>query len=337
MSAPHHHASLHHASALLHEEVRSNRDFHSMPPGKTLKPASHTTTGHGTQPNTGCCRTRSHRIRGIPFHDLYQRPGDDVLLPCLQVMLSETGCSDIDWIYMKDQWRSFLDVHDGEVQKSSPRAARLSLHTDCSLIINNITAEDAGQYTCRYTWGAKGDTQVFLNILTISSSSTDTDPNKDGEVTLSCSMFKHNGQCELRSLRWVDETGAELVGEGDGFKYEGQKNCTSYLTVKNQTEHSRRYTCQYVNGTAVKIEAYYSTVSSVSPTDSTDWSPLRYTMWALRISLLILMMVITALIIRGRGSSRQLRNNRVRYIKTDDGGAVNYENVEQRLSPSTLL
>ncbi|XP_029966132.1 immunoglobulin superfamily member 1-like [Salarias fasciatus] len=276
-------------------------------------------------------------IRGkICFYHLYQRPGKDVLLPCLQESLSYIRCSSFTWLYNKDNNGTSTDVRDGEVEKSSPRAARLSLDTNCSLIINNITAEDAGLYTCRYLTDTNWDTQVILNILTISPSSTDTDPNKDGEVTLSCSMFKYEKPCKLRSLRWVDETGAELVGEGDGFKYGGQTNCVSYLTVKLQTEHSRRYTCQYVDGTAVKIEAHYSIVSSVSPTDSTDWSPLRYTMWALRISLLILMMVITALIIRGRGSSRQLRNNRVRYIKTDDGGAVNYENVEQRLSPSTL-
>ncbi|XP_029966697.1 uncharacterized protein LOC115402325, partial [Salarias fasciatus] len=170
--------------------------------------------------------------------------------------------------YNKDDRGTSTDIRDGVIEKSSPRAARLSLHTNCSLIIKNITAEDAGQYTCRYTWDPKGDTQVFLNILTISPSSTDTDPNKDGEVTLSCSLFKYEEPCKLRSLRWVDETGAELVGEGDGFKYERQANCVSYLTVKLQTEHSRRYTCQYVDGTGVKIEAHYSTVSSVSPTVS---------------------------------------------------------------------
>uniref|UniRef100_A0A672H7V2 Ig-like domain-containing protein n=1 Tax=Salarias fasciatus TaxID=181472 RepID=A0A672H7V2_SALFA len=216
-----------------------------------------------------CCFLFTSGIRGdISYYHLYQRPGDDVLLPCLQVSLSDTRCYDIYWLYDKDQWRTFLDVRDGEVEKSSPRAARLSLHTDCSLIINNITAEDGGQYVCRYMKDPTRDTQVLMFLLQIqlSSSSTDTDPNKDEEVTLSCSLLKFNGWCKPRSLRWVDETGAELVGEGDGFKYEGQKNCTSYLTVKLQIEHSRSYTCQYVDRTGVKIEAHYSTVSSVPPT-----------------------------------------------------------------------
>ncbi|XP_029966129.1 uncharacterized protein LOC115401890 isoform X1 [Salarias fasciatus] len=240
---------------------------------------------------------------GISFYDLYQRPEDDVLLPCLQVSLSETRCSGINWLYDKDASRTFTDVRYGVVQKRSPRAARLSLHTNCSLIIKNITAEDAGQYTCRYTWDAKGDTQVFLNILTISSSSTDTDPNKDEEVTLSCSLLKFNGWCKPRSLRWVDETEAELVGEGDGFKYEGQTNCVSYLTVKLQTEHSRRYTCQYVDRTAVKIEAHYSTVSSGPTSDKAFVFIIGGV-----VGLLVLLLVIAVILLKCRKQAKATKD-----------------------------
>ena len=51
--------------------------------------------------------------------------------------------------------------------KDSARAARLSLDTDCSLIINNITAEDVGRYTCRHR--PKEDTYVYLSIMTSES------------------------------------------------------------------------------------------------------------------------------------------------------------------------
>ncbi|XP_029966131.1 uncharacterized protein LOC115401891 [Salarias fasciatus] len=238
----------------------------------------------------------------ISFHHLYQRPGDEVLLPCLRVSLSETRCSDIDWLYNKDQTTS-TDISDGVVEKTSPRAARLSLHTNCSLIINNITAEDAGRYICRYLKDTQEDTQVFLNILTISPSSADTDPNKDGEVTLSCSLFKLEGPCEPRSLRWVDEAGAELVGEGDGFKYEGQTNCGSYLTVKLQTEHSRRYTCQYVDGTAVKIEAHYSTVSSGPTSDKAFIFIIGGV-----VGLLVLLLVITVILLKCRKQAKATKD-----------------------------
>ncbi|XP_029966128.1 uncharacterized protein LOC115401889 isoform X2 [Salarias fasciatus] len=254
-------------------------------------------------------------IRGeICFYHLYQRPGDEVLLPCLQESLSYITCSSFTWLYSKDERGTSTDVRDGEVERTSPRAARLSLHTNCSLIINNITAEDAGLYACRYLTATDWDTQVFLNILTISPSSTDTDPNKDGEVTLSCSMFKHKGQCETRSLHWVDETGAELDGEGDGFKYEGQTNCVSYLTVKLQTEHSRRYTCQYVDRAGVKIEAHYSTVSSVSPTGDTGTIPGSSSDKAFIfiiggvVGLLVLLLVIAVILLKCRKQAKATKD-----------------------------
>ena len=51
--------------------------------------------------------------------------------------------------------------------KDSARAARLSLDTNCSLVINDITAEDAGRYTCRRA--LKQDIHVHLSVMTSES------------------------------------------------------------------------------------------------------------------------------------------------------------------------
>ena len=48
----------------------------------------------------------------------------------------------------------------------SVRAVRLSLHTSCSLIIKNITAEDAGRYTCRQGEDVHTDISTYLSVLT---------------------------------------------------------------------------------------------------------------------------------------------------------------------------
>ncbi|XP_061603012.1 CXADR-like membrane protein [Cololabis saira] len=99
--------------------------------------------------------------------DLHHRAGDDVVLPC-HIESSSDDCSNLEWIYNNIQNADeHFKVTDGDIVKTSPRADRMNVSSNCSLIINNITAEDAGHYIC---WNGYGDsTSVYLNVLTDSS------------------------------------------------------------------------------------------------------------------------------------------------------------------------
>ncbi|MEQ2285581.1 hypothetical protein AMECASPLE_033437 [Ameca splendens] len=97
---------------------------------------------------------------------LYHRAGDDVVLPCRRPS-SSYSCSSVNWFYSRDPSTNFpFDVKDGKVVESSPRAARLNVDSNCSLIINNITAEDAGRYFCRFGSGIFYDDSLLLDVLT---------------------------------------------------------------------------------------------------------------------------------------------------------------------------
>ncbi|XP_043963390.1 uncharacterized protein LOC122825877 [Gambusia affinis] len=186
----------------------------------------------------------THLIRQV---HLYHRAGDEAVLPCNRPSSSDS-CSSVDWIYQRNKnMNRKQEVHRGMVQ-SSPRSARMSLDRKCSLIINNITAEDVGRYSCGY------NTDVYLNMMIISSSLPAVDPTKNEEITLLCSLMRL-GSCPDKSLLWLNETGSELTGEGDEYKSGGQFGCVSSLTVNLQS--SRRFTCQFVEGNKVKIEAHY--------------------------------------------------------------------------------
>uniref|UniRef100_A0A096LS25 Ig-like domain-containing protein n=1 Tax=Poecilia formosa TaxID=48698 RepID=A0A096LS25_POEFO len=184
---------------------------------------------------------------------LYHRAGDEAALPCDIMSSSSSSCHDVNWFYNTDKNQNTqLEVQDGNVVQSSSRASRLHMNSNCSLIINNITAEDAGWFSCR---SGSGSTLLYLSVLTISPS--DADPSSDGAITLRCSLWRHSvlGSCPHKSLRWLNETGGELFGEGDGYKFGGQADCDSFLTVNLQS--SRRFTCQFVEGNEVKVEAHY--------------------------------------------------------------------------------
>ncbi|KAL7388888.1 hypothetical protein ABVT39_022620 [Epinephelus coioides] len=155
---------------------------------------------------------------------------------------------------------------------------------------------------------------IFVLQFQVSPSPPDADPKRDSEVTLECSLSRYSDHdpCPQNSVRWVNETGAVLLGEGVGYKFLGQTGCVSALTVKRQSDNNRKYTCQFVDNNKVEIEADYTP----DFTESTGWSPLSYVMLALCIAGLILMIVITIHVIRIKCEEIQENND----------GDVLYEN-----------
>ncbi|XP_053193429.1 uncharacterized protein LOC128377501 [Scomber japonicus] len=191
--------------------------------------------------------------------DLFKRPGDNVILPSDGASASDSDCSTVTWLYNRDLSRGTIAVISPNVRIQSARAARFRLDTDCSLLINNIADEDAGRYIRRQA--NKVDINVNLNILTITPSPPDADPKGDGNIALRCTLLSFNFKCRPNSIRWVNETGSVLRGEGVGYKVTAQRNCTSVLTVTRQSGHNRKYTCQRIDEMDnVQIEDHYTPI-----------------------------------------------------------------------------
>ncbi|XP_040921018.1 uncharacterized protein LOC121200039 [Toxotes jaculatrix] len=231
---------------------------------------------------------------------LYHRPGHDVTLPCDRASSANSPCSNITWLYNRVQPQTFSEVKNGNVDQSSVRAARLSLDTRCSLLISNITAEDAGFYNCRLREGTVHDSSVNLNILTVSPSPPDADLTRDGEVTLECSLFRYSDSdpCVRQGLRWVNETGAELRSVRDTVT--SQMKCVSVLTVKLQSFHNRRFTCQFVDEkNKILIEADY-TVIFTEPGSTDRTTDSSYVIVGAVVGLVVLLIVLVAVFIKCR-------------------------------------
>ncbi|KAM7395913.1 hypothetical protein PAMA_007269 [Pampus argenteus] len=237
---------------------------------------------------------------------LYHRPADDVILSC------DTGrsCPTVQWLYNRDLTKTDAVVQSGNVVKNSARAARVSLTADCSLVIKNITAEDAGLYTCQR--GLNFDISINLNIITLSLSPPDADLKRDDTIMVDCSLLgfdTNRRRCQQQRIRWVDEAGSELLGEGGGHKVIGQRNCLSSLTVKRHSGLNRKYTCQVLdrNNNKVLIDVDYTPVFTGTMSDdqsntAADWSYLGFIFLTLRITGLITIIII--LLIQGRGAQR---------------------------------
>ncbi|KAM9703193.1 uncharacterized protein ACNS7B_001974 isoform 2-T2 [Menidia menidia] len=203
------------------------------------------------------------QIKAALTEETFYRIGQSVVLRCT-TDLSQT-CGDVDWLYNRDGGVTLEEVRKGNIEAESGRAARLSVNADCSLIINNISAEDYGRYTCRLWDRTDLDTIIYLSILTVSPSPPDADTG-NYEVTLECSLTRYRdlGQCKPNSIRWMDERRTELTGKGVGYELSRLMNCVSYLTVSLQRANSRMFTCQFVEENRVLVEAHYPPVPAVT-------------------------------------------------------------------------
>uniref|UniRef100_A0AAQ6IN30 Ig-like domain-containing protein n=1 Tax=Anabas testudineus TaxID=64144 RepID=A0AAQ6IN30_ANATE len=137
---------------------------------------------------------------------LYYTPGHEAVLSCK--LPSDTSCSMITWLYNGVTSQTETEVENGKVVTSSVRVGRLSLNTDCSLVINNITAEDAGLYTCRLgSQPADSDVAVYLSVLTSECLKT-----KDGILQLLLFCVK----LSLFNMSLFTTSVSQLHGRGGG-------------------------------------------------------------------------------------------------------------------------
>ncbi|XP_078798794.1 uncharacterized protein LOC144990086 [Oryzias latipes] len=190
----------------------------------------------------------------LKLETIYKKVGEDVYLPC---NVNRSSDYDVKWLIYRRGKPGFERMSCKEnVVQSSARASRLSVSSDCSLLIRNITDEDADVYVCRLGNNHHNDAHVFLTILSISLSPSDV----YGRVDLTCSLKSFCGPediCNENSIIWMDETGSQLSGKNPEFEVKKQTNCDSVLTVKHQSGNLKRFTCKFVKDDEVKIEAVY--------------------------------------------------------------------------------
>ncbi|XP_061668831.1 uncharacterized protein LOC133496825 isoform X2 [Syngnathoides biaculeatus] len=227
----------------------------------------------------------SRGIRGQTI-EIFARAGDVATLPCLR-----SSCSRLAWLYSRDEGNVLREVKDGQVQASSDRSQRLSLNDDCSLMIAQVTGEDAGSFTCLQDGSLV--VTVLLSVMTLTISSLPvSDPMGKNKVVLKCSLTCYPAPmciCRPGRLRWMDEEGGELRP-----RTIKQNNCVSILKIF-PIDVKRKYTCQYIRRNDVWVQAQYR--ASEEPGDPPPGYIRHINIIRVTFSVLLLVIAVVAIVL----------------------------------------
>ncbi|XP_073697005.1 uncharacterized protein [Garra rufa] len=214
---------------------------------------------------------------GVDDAHVFISSGENVRLPCNNAL---PDCKSTTWIYNNRNSAAVELIGLGTKKKDTER---LSLGSDCSLNIKNITNEDYGFYTCQQ-WTVNvqnqkqaNDTRVYLHVLHVSSSSSQTEISPGSSVTLSCQLYSYTGvSCDnlIRSegieLFLVNQAGVNLTILDSRFQMSAPDHCIRNLTTTLLNEDDKReWRCEVTHGDQVKASATYTVRSSAQDKTTT--------------------------------------------------------------------
>ncbi|XP_051741819.1 uncharacterized protein LOC127508159 isoform X7 [Ctenopharyngodon idella] len=226
---------------------------------------------------------------GVNDDHVFISSGENVRLPCNNTL---SDCTSTTWIYNSFRHSETVElIIGGKKKKDTERHERLSLGSDCSLNIKNVTEEDHGLYICRqYVNGQKQgtDARVYLHVLHVSvspsssssSSSSQTEISPNRSVTLSCQLYSYEFSCDdlVRSeglqLLWVNQAGVDLTTDSRYQILFSSDHCIITLTTTLLNEDdNREWRCQLTLRNQLQTSVRYTVKSSVVPSTTATLTP----------------------------------------------------------------
>ncbi|XP_077093991.1 uncharacterized protein LOC143746111 [Siphateles boraxobius] len=269
---------------------------------------------------------------GVDDVHVFISSGVNVRLSCNNAL---SDCKSTTWNYSRFRNSAAVELITlGIKNKNTERHERLSLASDCSLNIKNVTEEDYGSYTCRqYVNGQKQgtDARVYLHVLHVSvspssssSSSSQTEISPGRSVTLSCQLYLGTVfSCDDRvssegvELLWVNQAGVDLKSDSryQILSSSHQHHCIITLTTTLLNEdNNREWRCQLTHRnqlqTSVTHTVKYSVVRSTTATaltpDTTanSLNPVIVIVVAASFALLLLALILCVIRKKRAGNRR---------------------------------
>ncbi|XP_059415172.1 uncharacterized protein LOC132149791 [Carassius carassius] len=210
-------------------------------------------------------------VSGVDDDHVFISSGEDVRLSCNNAL---HDCTSTTWSYNTFSHSAAVELIALGRKKDTERHERLSLGSDCSLNIRNISTEDHGSYICQQWTGVGGprlrpDAHVYLHVLHVSSSQTEI--SADLSVTLFCQLYSyHRVSCddsvdsERIHLFWVNQAGVKLTRSDSRYQISSSSDhcIISLNTTLLNEDHNREWRCEVTHRDQVKSSVTYTVKSS---------------------------------------------------------------------------
>ncbi|KAM3603162.1 uncharacterized protein V6R79_017547 [Siganus canaliculatus] len=250
--------------------------------------------------------------------DLTVRDGDEATLSCESVTKDQSNCDGTTWSF-----ESLRREEVALVERGQKVGDRLSLTENCSLVIKEVRAEDAGRYFCKQNKSGteqKTPGEVSLSVVSM------TEQRINDQVTLYCTLTTP-GRC-TRLVRWSIK-GRTVVISNEDIKLT-ESSCFTSVTFLtsffSDSSWPSFFGCEVTDGVSSKLFSLRRPPSGDEPADEASSEPgpsaLDYVMLLMRVAELVFITVITALLFRTQRNVAPAENKTLRR-----GAEVNYINV----------
>ncbi|XP_033935331.1 uncharacterized protein [Pseudochaenichthys georgianus] len=268
------------------------------------------------------------------------RAGDELTLPFENLKHDQGKCERTIWTFYDLGGSSMKLLEDGQIHKEAKaKSDRLRVTENCTLVIKNVTEEDAGVYLCR------SDSEVLLHVVSM------TGYQDNYEVTLLCSVSisVERYRCD-HSVKWLLQ-GRDVDKDHIEIKT-SQSLCSASVTFQtsffSNTYRSEFFTCAVTDGDTGEVHLFPlspqssgdATTTGTPATDGRTSERNKGTgadckhpegpavWWLILVSVglaaLIVTMVTVHIWTRAKGGKQRMRKNLEQNDEDED--EVNYEN-----------
>ncbi|XP_016533333.1 uncharacterized protein LOC107837689 [Poecilia formosa] len=149
------------------------------------------------------------------------RVGDEVTLPCRNVICTRNQCGGITWMF-SDKRSSTLFENGQITEAAAAKSDRLKVTSGCSLVMKNVSVEDVGLYTYRQFVNGQqesDDANIYLSVIHM------VQQKQKDKLILTCSVMDYI-DCR-HTVEWLNDGGEEMMSDME----EPDQSCSDTVTI----------------------------------------------------------------------------------------------------------